>query len=386
MSPRYANRMLPIIAVFLFLARAAIVFGQAPAAEGGPATPRRADVPSGPPQPVEPGYLGLVTDDRQEAGKGVRVTEAVASGPGAKGGLLAGDLITAIDGKAVHGNNEMAAALGSLPPGSQVAFEIDRNGQKQQINVTLGKRPAPAERRFEKFGPVTPMTETLPAPGDSDVRPPVAPGPAAGGPTLPGPPPEAPPASGPPATGAPSAGGPRPVPRTGVAESAEFPRADAARRPLLGVRTQTVTGEVRQRLRLAAASGALVVARTPGSPAEKAGIPLDAVIVAVNGTPVESPLDLARLVARAGSHSEIEISYVADGATRQTKVALDDAPAGRVAPGPVVRSNAPLPLAPAAQPDNITAPADDRGEVEALKRRVQELEQRVRDLEAAAKK
>ena len=385
MSLRTASRTFPIIAVSLFLVWASKVSAQTPPSAGGapPAAPK-ADVPPGPPQPVEPGYLGLLTDDRQEAGKGVRITEAVGSGPAAKGGLMAGDLITGIDGKPIHGNNEMAAAIGSLPPGSQVAFDIDRNGQTQQINVTLGKRPARAERRFEKFGPVAPMTETLPPPSGADVRPPFAPGPAASEPTPAAPRAEGPLANSPAIPGAPSAGGPRPVPRAGTAESAEFPRADAARRALLGVRTQPVTSEVRQRLRLPSAAGALVVARAPGSPADKAGIPLDAVIIAVNGTAVESPLDLARLVSRAGGRAEIEITYVVEGATRQVQVALDEPPGG-----PVGRSNAPLPLAPAPQPDNITAPAapsDARAEVEALKRRVQELEQRVRDLEQAGMK
>jgi membrane-associated protease RseP (regulator of RpoE activity) len=385
MSLRIATRMFPIIAVSLFLVSASKVPAQAPPSAGGtaPAAPR-ADVPPGPPQPVEPGYLGLITDDRQEAGKGVRITEAVGNGPAAKSGLMIGDLITGIDGKPIHGNNEMAAVIGSLPPGSQVAFDIDRNGQTQQINVTLGKRPARAERRFEKFGPIAPMNETLPAPSGSDARPPFAPSAAASEPTLAAPRAEAPIPSSPAGSAAPSAGGPRPVPRPGAAESADFPRADAARRALLGVRTQPVTGEARQRLGLRSTSGALVVARTPGSPADKAGIPLDAVIIAVNGTPVESPLDLARLVSRAGGHAEIDITYVAEGATRQAKVALDE-----MAGGSVARSIAPLPLAPAAQPDNIAAtaaPADDRSEVEALKRRVQELEQRVRDLEQAGKK
>jgi membrane-associated protease RseP (regulator of RpoE activity) len=380
MSLRITSRMVPVLAVSLLLVGATMVYGQAPGADAVPAAPK-ADVPPGPPKPVEPGYLGLLTDDRQEAGKGVRITETVAGAPAAKGGLMAGDLIVGVDGKAVRGNNEMAAAIGSLPPGSQVAFEIERNGQKQQVNVTLGKRPPPAERRFEKFGPVSPMSEALPAPGESDVRPPLAPGAAANAPTPTAPRPDGPTLSPPATTGAPSAGGPRPVRRPGAAETAEFPRADAARRAVLGVRTQPVTAEMRQRLRLAAASGALVVARTPGSPADKAGIPLDAVIVAVNGTPVESPLDLARLVARAGSHAEVEVSYIADGATRQAKVALDEAPAG-----PTARPNAPLPLAPPPQPDNVAAPTDDRVEMETLKRRLQELEQRVRELEQAGKK
>jgi membrane-associated protease RseP (regulator of RpoE activity) len=373
MSLRHIKAVFPIIAAAAFFARGPIALAQATGDSAPPAA--KADVPPGQPQPVEPGYLGLVTDDRQEAGNGVRVMEAVAGGPAAKGGLAAGDVITAIDGKPVHGNKDMAATIGSLPPGSQVAFEIDRNGQKQQINVMLGKRPPANERRFEQFGPVT---ETLPPPSGSDARPPLAP-------TTP-------------SESARSAGGPRPVPRAGTAESAQYPRSEqavrgggllplAAGRAVLGVRTQTITPETRQRLKLSTASGALVVARTPGSPAERAGIPLDAVIVAVNGTPVESPLDLARLVGRTKRGEEIEIAYVADGATKQVKIALDEAPVGS-APRP----STPLPIAPTPQPDAIAPPvgpvppSENQSEIEALKRRVQDLEQRVHELEQAAKK
>ena len=39
--------------------------------------------------------------------------------------------------------------------------KFERNGEKQRITVTLGKRPPPAERRFEQFGPVD---EPLPPP------------------------------------------------------------------------------------------------------------------------------------------------------------------------------------------------------------------------------
>jgi membrane-associated protease RseP (regulator of RpoE activity) len=383
MFARLMKLVLAIIAIAALSARGTTAIAQAttdPAASAA-----RVDVPPGPPQPVEPGYLGLVTDDRQEAGKGVRVREAVAGGPAAKGGLASGDLITSIDGKPVHGNTDMISTIGSLPPGTQVAFEIDRNGQKQQINVTLGKRPAAGERRFEQFGPVT---EQLPPPGGTDVRPPLAP-------TTP-----AEPASGAasPSPIAPSAGGPRPVPRAGTAESAQYPRNDSAvrsgggllslmpGRALLGVRTQAITPETERRLKLSTTSGALVVARTPGSPAERAGIPLDAVIIAVNGSPVDSPLDLARVVGRAKSGSELEIAYIADGATKQVKVTLDEAPSAFAA-----RPSTPLPIAPTPGPDiapptNPPPSSDNQIEIEALKRRVQDLEARVHELEQAAKK
>jgi membrane-associated protease RseP (regulator of RpoE activity) len=324
--------------------------------QSGPAAPTTNPPPAAP-KPLEPGYLGLLTDDRQDAGKGVRVMEAVGGSPAEKAGLTPGDLITGIDGKAVQGNADMSAAIGSLPPGSEIAFDVERNGQKQQIRVTLGARPPVAERRFEQFGPVT---ETLP--------PPSAPGPAATGP-----------APGPIASEPPVLGGPRPVPR---GNAAEVPRVDSGRRPILGVRTQTVSEDIRRRLRLPSASGALVASRTLGSPAEKAGIPLDSVIVAVNGAPVESPLDLARLISQAGAHAQVEIAYIFDGETRRARVVLEEPRSA----APVPPLGGPLPAAPAPMPDGPAPSNTDKTDLDTLQHRVQELEERVRQLEQAAKK
>jgi membrane-associated protease RseP (regulator of RpoE activity) len=365
-----------------------------PSSPGTPTAPPRADFPRTAPQPVEPGYLGLVTDEPQSGAKGLRVTEAISGGPAAKGGLTSGDLITAVDGKPVTSTADMGAAVGSLPPGSQVLFDVDRNGQKQQITVTLGKRPPPGERRFEQFGHVE--EETLPPPSSDTAGPEF---PKTGGPTLPrapssgrsslGPsaPYSAPSGAAPP--GPTTAGGPRPLPRLGSLLDALG--AGGSRRALLGVRTQPVTEETRRRLNLSSTAGALVVARTAGSPAEAAGIPLDAVIVAVNGASVESPNDLLRLVSQAGPGTQIDVAYLAGGETRQTKVALQET-AG--AAGSAPPRNAPLPIAPAPLDDRAAPPAADhaasstadRAEIDSLKHRVQDLEQRLDQLERAAKK
>jgi serine protease Do len=148
------------------------------------------------------------------------------------------------------------------------------------------------------------------------------------------------------------------------------------------VRTQTVTEDIRRRLRLPSASGALVASRALGSPAEKAGIPLDSVIVAVNGAPVESPLDLARLISQAGVHAQVEIAYIVDGETRRAKVVLDEARSAATVP-PL---GAPLPAAPAPMSDGPAPSASDKTEIDVLQHRVQELERRVQELEQAAKK
>jgi PDZ domain len=388
----------PAILVFAGVAAAQGPVPPTPTSPGNPAAPPRAEYPRTAPQPAEPGYLGLVTDEGQ-SGKGLRVIESVSGSPAEKGGLATGDVITAVNGKAVTSTGDMVGVAGALPPGSQVVFDLDRNGQKQQVTVTLGKRPPPGERRFEQFGHVE--EETLPPPSSGATGPDF---PKTGGPT--------PPSSTQPRTTTPgrsllgqllpnsnsagttpggptTAGGPRPLPRIGAL--LDSIGVNVNRRALLGVRTQPITEEARRRLNLQSTSGALVVARTPGSPAEAAGIPLDAVIVAINGTAVEAPNDLLRLVSQAGPGAQVDVSFIAGGEGRQAKVTLQEAATAGSTPPP--RTTTQLPVAPAPLDDRAPPPtarpdssAADRAEIDALKHRVQELEQRIDQLEKAAKK
>ncbi len=330
-----------------------------------PPSPRPASqtAPAANPSAAEPGYLGTVLNDSQENGAGVRIVEIETGGPAEQGGLKADDLITAVNGKPVHAKGDVKPLLEPLPPGSKVTFEIDRGGQKQTVQVTLGKRPPQGERHFEQFGDVP---ENLPEP-------------SGGGPSLGAPSKSDPPSGAAPPTFAPG-GGPRPVPSAHVA-AAEPPTespTDAVRRPLLGVRTQTVTEEVRRRLHFPGANGAWVVARTAGSPATKAGIPLDAVITAIDGAAVDSPQTLSRIVGQAGAGHQIEVTFFAEGQSHRVKLQLADFThtAASPLPGP----------APSREPPSLGPPADDRAaRLEYLERRVQQLEERVRALEQQRK-
>jgi putative serine protease PepD len=67
----------------------------------------------------------------------------VASGsPAAKAGLKAGDLITAVNGTKVTSTDGFIAAVFGDDPGQTVTLTVQRNGQTNQVKVTLGNRPA----------------------------------------------------------------------------------------------------------------------------------------------------------------------------------------------------------------------------------------------------
>ncbi len=113
-----------------------------------PAEP--AAIPANPPaaQPAEarphaqPGYLGVVADDKTDRGRGVRVLQVRPQGPAELGGLRKQDLITAVAGIRVRQMSDMADVLELFGVGEAVIFEIVRDEKARQVKVTLGPQPA----------------------------------------------------------------------------------------------------------------------------------------------------------------------------------------------------------------------------------------------------
>ena len=64
-----------------------------------------------------------------------RVTEG---GAAAKAGLLAGDIVLALNGKKVSGPEELAVRLFEFDPGDTVVFRVDRNGKTLEKSVDVG--------------------------------------------------------------------------------------------------------------------------------------------------------------------------------------------------------------------------------------------------------
>ena len=143
-----------------------------------------------------------------------------------------------------------------------------------------------------------------------------------------------------------------------------------ARAAVLGVRLATVTPEIQRAYSLPAARGALVVDVVPGSPAAKAGVPIEAVVVFVDGKQIDTPSDLSRLVAEAGPGKEIKLAYFSRGQLVERKVRLES------------RFVDPL----AVDPTIVARPQVESDQVQALQRRILELEKRVAELEAALRK
>ncbi len=52
-----------------------------------------------------------------------------------------GDVITGVDGDPIASGSDLPRIISRLDPGEEVSLDVIRDGEKQQIEVTLGQRP-----------------------------------------------------------------------------------------------------------------------------------------------------------------------------------------------------------------------------------------------------
>ncbi|WP_448318384.1 S1C family serine protease, partial [Streptomyces sp. CO7] len=87
-----------------------------------------------------------VTLDMAYAGDGARVhtsgsgggSSVTPGGPGAKAGLKAGDVITAVDGVRVHSGDELIVKTRAHRPGDRLELTVKRDGEERRITLVLG--------------------------------------------------------------------------------------------------------------------------------------------------------------------------------------------------------------------------------------------------------
>jgi Do/DeqQ family serine protease len=77
---------------------------------------------------------------------GVIITGVLQNGPAANAGIRPGDVIVQVAGHSVRNVPELLSRVAALKPGEAAPFEILRQEQKLQINVSPGVRPKPRTR------------------------------------------------------------------------------------------------------------------------------------------------------------------------------------------------------------------------------------------------
>lgn len=270
----------------------------------------------------EPGYLGLIGDAPEQNGSGVQVREIYSGGPADLAGIKPGDIILLVAERNIGGVGDLSAILTANRPGSKLIFTIQREENEFEVMVTLGRRPA-------KPHSSTPQKPAAPAASGST--------PASGG-------------------------------------------------SLLGLRALPVTESVALSLGLPQASGALVTRVVSGSPAELAGIPQGAVIVALDGKEVASAQDLANRVRAIGPGKTIDLAMYIAGkmATRQVRLGSTmNGSSAAATPGLVPETNA-APATPTADGSGgpqLATPASASVTTQALEEKIGQLEARLARIE-----
>jgi peroxiredoxin len=94
--------------------------------------------PEAVPQPPPPPWIGLHFDRHAH---GARVIGIVSDGPAARAGILSGDEIVAIDGKAMPTPGAVVSRIQAAKVGARVVATISRAGQTLDIPITLEARP-----------------------------------------------------------------------------------------------------------------------------------------------------------------------------------------------------------------------------------------------------
>lgn len=102
-------------------------------------------------QSANRGFLGVTVQNATDADKqqynlsstdGALVSSVQSGGAAGTAGIKQGDLITAVNGAAVHNVTDLTNALKNSKPGDSVTIQYQRAGAQQSASVKLGTRPA----------------------------------------------------------------------------------------------------------------------------------------------------------------------------------------------------------------------------------------------------
>ena len=101
-------------------------------------------------QGKHPARLGVSTVDVDQAklggesvevDEGAYVQEVTAGTPAAKAGIKAGDVVVAVDGKAVTSAASLGGVIRQHQPGDKVEIELDRDGDSVTVHAELAESP-----------------------------------------------------------------------------------------------------------------------------------------------------------------------------------------------------------------------------------------------------
>ncbi len=94
--------------------------------------------------------------------EGALVAEPQPNGPAAKAGIVAGDVITAVNGTPVKDARDLARQIGSLAPGTTVRLTVWRKGEEKTFSIALGELPNERDARVTSSDSAAPHGSDVP--------------------------------------------------------------------------------------------------------------------------------------------------------------------------------------------------------------------------------
>lgn len=128
-------------------------------------------------------------------------------------------------------------------------------------------------------------------------------------------------------------------------------RAGRRQPATLGIVTGPVTEELREHVDLPDRGGLLITRVEPGSPAAKAGLKVNDVVLTFDGVEVASPLDLAEMVDAAGPGAKVALGIVRRGKLQQVEAVLAARRPGDPRVGDAAAAGGPQPMMPGMPPN-----------------------------------
>jgi len=110
-------------------------------------------------QPVTPEIADSIGLKRAE---GALVAEPQPNGPAAKAGIVAGDVITAVNGTPVKDARDLARQIGSIAPSTTVRLTVWRKGEEKTFSLALGELPNEREARVTSSDSAMPHSSDMP--------------------------------------------------------------------------------------------------------------------------------------------------------------------------------------------------------------------------------
>ena len=97
---------------------------------------------------VHHGYLGVslndVTPDNAKffnltSNTGALIAQVTPDSPASRGGLMTGDVVTAVNGQPVEAGSDLQVVVSEKAPGSKIELDVMRNGQSRKVDLTVGE-------------------------------------------------------------------------------------------------------------------------------------------------------------------------------------------------------------------------------------------------------